>query len=506
MAGLELENRTAAREHLLPFTRYTFPRFQPSAHHQIIASALEDVERGDCDRLMIWAPPRHTKSELASRRFPAWCLGRHPEWDFIGSSYNVDLAKDFGGEVRDILLDEYYQRLFDTRLRRDVKATGRWRTEEGGMYIASGPGTATTGRGAMIFLIDDPVKDREEADSERQRQKTWDWFTSVAYTRLAPGGRIVIIQTRWHDDDLSGRCLERSEYGGDEWRIIDLKAICENTEADPLHRPKGRALWPTWFPEPVLDRIQRNIGERDWSALYQQKPSPDEGNYFKREWFDRYDSRPENDEMRFYGASDFALTEDEVNDPCVHLVFGVDRYEELWLVDVWRDWVETEYAGDDEEMAAKGSIGMLLSMMQKWKPMTWAFEKGQIDRAIGPAIERQMRRKRIYCNVERFPCTNDKIARARSFQAVSSMRMVHIPNRAVWAPTFVEELFKFPSAKHDDQVDGCSLIGLMLAKLVKGMTPPPAKRELDAPPTWDDMMTKHDRAWGKRYKPEDGRI
>ncbi len=454
---------------------------------------------------MIWAPPRHTKSELASRRFPAWCLGKHPEWDFIGSSYNVDLAKDFGGEVRDILQDEYYQRLFDTRLRRDIMATGRWKTEDGGMYIAAGPGTATTGRGAMIFMIDDPVKDREEADSERQRQKTWDWFTSVAYTRLAPGGRIVIIQTRWHDDDLSGRIMERAKFGGDEYRIIDLKAISEGEDGerpDPLGRPKGRALWPAWFPEPVLRRIECNVGERDWSALYQQKPSPDEGVYFKREWYDRHDSRPDNSELRFYGASDFALTEDETNDPAVHLVFGMDLHEELWLVDVWRDWVETEYEGDE----GKGSIEALLAMIDKWSPQLWAFEKGQIDRAIGPAIERRMRRRRIHCAVERFPVTQDKVARARSFQAYSSSRMVHIPNRAVWVSTFTDELFKFPTAKHDDQVDCCSLIGLMLAKLTKGKAPPRAKQAIDAHPTWNDMMSNHDRAWGKSYKPEDGTI
>lgn len=497
-----MERRTAAREHLLPFTEYTFHKFAPSEHHVIIAKELEDVEAGICDRLIITAPPRHTKSELASRRFPAWCLGRHPEWDFIGASYNVDLARDFGTEVRDIMLDEYYQTLFETRLRSDIKAGGRWKTQDGGMYIAAGPGTATTGRGAMVFMIDDPVKDREEADSELQREKTWKWFTSVAYTRLAPGGRIVIILTRWHDDDLVGRCLEREKFGGDKWRVVDLKAVCEDPESDPLHRHKGRALWPSWFPEPVLDRIKRNIGEREWSALYQQKPSPDEGIYFKRAWFDRYESRPPNDELRIYGASDWALTEDETNDPLVHMVWGVDQNEELWALDLFRDWLEVEY--DDPEKT--GGIGEFIRMVKKWKPLSWGFEKGQIDRSIGPAVEREMRIARAYCNVVRFPTTADKIARARSFQAICSMRMVHIPARAVWAPDFMEELLKFPTTKHDDQVDACSLIGLMLAQLAKGKAPQPPKRVIDDVPTYEDMMNKHDLAWGKRFTVEDGLI
>ena len=191
----------------------------------MIAEKLEAVERGEIDRLMINMPPRHGKSELASRRFPAWFLGRHPNKSVIAASYNSDLAADFGRQVRNIVAAREYANLFETKLAEDSRAANRWNTDAGGSYVAAGVGTAITGGGADILLIDDPVKDREEADSEIQRQKVWDWYTSTAYTRLAPGGRIIVIQTRWHEDDLSGRLLVEQAKGGDKWEILELPAI-----------------------------------------------------------------------------------------------------------------------------------------------------------------------------------------------------------------------------------------------------------------------------------------
>jgi len=237
-AAIELIARQKARESLIEFTRYTNPAYLAAAHHYLIASKLEAVERGEIKRLMIMMPPRHGKSELASRRFPAYFTGRNAGKQIIAASYNSDLANDFGREVRNIVNSPEFRVLYNTTLSQDSQAANRWHTDKGGMYVAAGVGTAITGRGADILLIDDPFKDREEADSEIRRQRVWDWYTSTAYTRLMPGGAIVLINTRWHDDDLSGRLLSEQESGGDQWEVLSLPALS----------PDNEALWPDCYP------------------------------------------------------------------------------------------------------------------------------------------------------------------------------------------------------------------------------------------------------------------
>ena len=221
-AAQELLNRRLAKDSLLKFTEYTNPDYQAAGHHQQIAEALEKVERGEIDRLMIFMPPRHGKSELASRRFPSWYLGKNPSKQIIAASYNSDLASDFGREVRDIVKSPEYHNIFDVSLAEDSRAVNRWHTNHKGVYIAAGVGTAITGRGAHVALIDDPFKDRQEADSETTREGVWKWYTSTLRTRLMPGGAIVLIQTRWHEDDLAGRLLKQQK---DRWTIIELPAI-----------------------------------------------------------------------------------------------------------------------------------------------------------------------------------------------------------------------------------------------------------------------------------------
>jgi hypothetical protein len=183
-ASRELLRRRKAQESLVAFTRYTFPAYKPAAHHLLVAEKLEAVARGEIKRLLIFMPPRYGKSELASRRFPAWFLGSNPSRHIIAASYNADFAADFGRDVRNIAASERYRAIFNTRLSQDSTASNRWHTSEGGMYVAAGLGTATTGRGAHVLLVDDPIKDREQADSEIEREKSWRWYLSTAYTRL----------------------------------------------------------------------------------------------------------------------------------------------------------------------------------------------------------------------------------------------------------------------------------------------------------------------------------
>lgn len=448
--------RRHARRSLINFTEFTLPNYRPAAHHTLIAEKLEALERGDIDRLMITMPPRHGKSELASRRFPAWFMGRHPAKSVIAASYNSDLATDFGRQVRNIVASPEYGRLFETRLADDSRAANRWNTEAGGSYVAAGVGTAITGRGADVLLIDDPLKDRDEADSELQRNKVWDWYTSTAYTRLAPKGRIVVIQTRWHEDDLAGRLIDEQKRGGDEWTVLDLPAITSD----------GKALWPEFYPLDVLERYRSVLPARDWSALYQQRPTPEEGAYYKREWFRYYDERPAA--LRIYGASDYAVTDGD-GDYTVHVVVGIDPKDNIYVLDLWRG-----------QTASDTWVQAWLDMVKQYKPMMWVEEQGQIIKSIGPFLDRRQREERVYCRREQVASAADKPTRSRSFQARTSMGKVYLPAKASWLAAFEAELLTFPAGKHDDQVDAIGLVGRMLDELIPATVPkPPARPRFD---------------------------
>lgn len=464
-------SRRFARRSLLRFTEYTLPQYQPAAHHTLIAEKLEQLERGEIDRLMINMPPRHGKSELASRRFPAWFIGRNPGKAVIAASYNSDLATDFGRQVRNIVASPDYAKLFNVRLSGDSRAANRWNTDEGGTYVAAGVGTAITGRGADILLIDDPLKDREEADSELQRQKVWDWYTSTAYTRLAPGGRVVVIQTRWHEDDLTGRLIAEQARGGDKWEILELPAISDS----------GHALWPEFYPLDVLKRYKAVLPSRDWAALYQQRPAPDEGAYYKREWFRYYDTKPAH--LRVYGASDYAVTEDG-GDWTVHIVIGVDPDDNIYVLDLWRG-----------QTGSATWIDAWLDMARQHKPMMWIEESGQIIKSIGPFLDKRMREERVYCRREQVASASDKPTRSRSMQARTQMGKVYLPHKAAWLEAFTSELLTFPAGKHDDQVDAFGLIGRMLDDMVPARIPPPKPEAARADYRRRSMASESGDSW-----------
>lgn len=416
-----------SRRSLLRFTEYTNPLYQRAAHHALIAEKLEQVERGEIDRLMIFMPPRHGKSELASKRFPAWCLGKNPKRQIIAASYNSDLANDFGRNVRNLVAEPEFSQVFPgVTLAPDSQAANRMNTNHGGTYVAAGVGTAVTGRGAHIALIDDPFKDREEADSERRRELVWDWYRSTLYTRLMPGGAIVLIQTRWHEDDLAGRLLEQE---ADQWEVLELPAL----------DPERGALWPEWYDEAALLRIKDTIGPREWSALYQQRPQPDEGTFFRREWFKSWDKLPA---LRYYGTSDYAVT-DGGGDYTVHTVWGIGPDGDLYRVEQWKGqttsdvWIERK-----------------LDLVAKYKPLAWFGEGGVIQKAIEPMLRRRMRERSVHCRLEWLPSVADKPTRARSFQAMAATGRVHLEPGAD-----LGEYLMFPAGKHDDEVDTASLIG-----------------------------------------------
>jgi len=434
-AAIELLARRRARESLLAFAEYTNAAYEPAPHHERIAQALEAVERGEIKRLMITMPPRHGKSELASRRFPAWFIGRNPGKQIIAASYNSDLASDFGREVRNIVGSPEFSALFKSLLAQDSKAANRWHTDEGGMYVAAGVGTAITGRGADILLIDDPFKDRQEADSEITRQRVWDWYTSTAYTRLMPGGAVIVINTRWHDDDLSGRLLADQEDGGDKWELLSLPAIDS----------AGNPLWPEWYPLERLEQIRSVLPARDWNALYQQNPIPDDGDYFKVGWFGEYDELPPN--LRYYGASDYAVTDGD-GDYTEHGIAGVDANNNIYIAGWWYG-----------QTASDAWIEAQCELIVEHEPLCWFGESGVIKKAVEPFLMRRMQSREAYCRIEWLPSINDKPTRARPIQAMASMGKVFLPKNAPWKDRLLSQLLRFPAGKYDDAVDVMSLFG-----------------------------------------------
>ena len=320
-----------ARERLLAFAQWTMPRYIPGPHHHLIAEHLEAIERGDIKRLLIFAPPQHGKSQLASIHFPAWYLLRHPARRVITASYGDILAHTFGWGARNILSSEEAQEIFPgVTLAGDSKAKNLWHTNHGGRLLSVSVGSGVTGHGADLFNIDDPVKSRAEAESLTYRENLWQWWKAEARTRLAPHGAVVGTLTRWHEDDWAGRVLaERAE----DWTVLKLPALAE--AGDLLGRQPGEALWPELFSLEVLAELRQDIGSRDWAALYQQRPAPEEGAIFK--WWPRYNEVPTPHKEVLLGI-DTAYTESGDSDATAVAawVIGPDDKARWFNADSWQ--------------------------------------------------------------------------------------------------------------------------------------------------------------------------
>ena len=413
---------------------------------------------------MLLVPPRHGKSELASKRLPAWFLGRQPHKQFLSVSATEGLASDFGREVRNIISSPEYQAVFDTRLAEDSQAKGKWHTSEGGIYYALGIGSSVLGRGGDTILIDDPYSSMQDALSELTRKNVWDWYTGTAYNRLMPGGSIVVINHRMHEDDLCGRLLAQQAAGGDKWEVVELPAINE----------AGEALWPAAYPIESLERIKRNSQARFWSALYQQRPAPEDGDYFKAEWLKPYTTAPHKDTMRIYGGSDYAVTADG-GDYTVHAVVGLDPEGRMYLLDLWR-----------KQAASDVWVEAFCDLVLQWKPMSWAEEQGQIKSGVGPFLERRMRERKAYTVREQFPTRGDKAIRAQSMRGRMALNGLYVDFNAPWFAAFRSELLSFPAGKNDDQVDAIGLVGQLLDQMQAGTAKPKIKPQ--ARDRWDAVF------------------
>jgi predicted phage terminase large subunit-like protein len=382
----------------------------------------------------------------------------------------MELAERFGRRVRN-LINEHSSTL-DVTLAPDIQAAGQWETTAGGEYFAAGVLGAITGRRSDLVLIDDPVKSRAEADSETVRERVWEWWKADLLTRLKPGAKIVLVQTRWHEDDLGGRLLAEMDAGGRRWEVLKLPMEAE--QHDPLGRAPGELLWPEWFRPDMVAEAKRD--SRTWSALYQQRPAPDEGTYFERDWLRPANSIPRREDMRVYGGSDYAVTSNG-GDWTAHVVVGVDPDSRLWLLDLWRG-----------QTASDGWIESFCDLVHQWRPIGWAEEQGQIKAGVGPYLDRRMRERSAFVARRAFPTRHDKAVRAQSIRGRMALDGLHYLASAPWRAEFEIELMNFPAGKHDDQVDALGLVGQLLDTMVPGQAPSPSTE----PPSdsWDRAFAR----------------
>jgi predicted phage terminase large subunit-like protein len=411
-----------------------WPQFSRAPFHERIISKLEAVERGDISRLMIFLPPRHGKSLLGSTHFPAWYLGRHPDHHVIFASYGQELSDDFGRRVRNLLMDPLHQAIFQNcRLSDDSTAAHRFTTTHGGAYFAVGRGGPITGRGADLLIIDDPLKDHEEASSETIRRSLHEWYRSVAYTRLMPGGRIVLIQTRWHEDDLAGRLLREQKREG--WELLSMPAIAESDDA---FRKEGEPLWPERFPLPQLEQIRAAIGSGPWASLYQQRPTAATGAVFKRNWWQFYRLPFSGPFSRVVQSWDTAFKKGNENDFSVCTTWGVAE-NGYYLRHLWRGRVEFP------ELKR-----VLASLAEQWNPNAILVE----DRASGQRLIQELKTSTVLPIIP-VKVDTDKQTRAQAVTPLMEAGKIFLPEpeSAPWVSDFVEEMACFPNGTYDDCVD-----------------------------------------------------
>lgn len=435
------------------FVLFTNPAYSMGWVHEDICRELDAfylaVERGESPRLMLTMPPRHGKSELATRRFPAYAFGRNPNLSIISTSYGSDLASRMNRDVQRIIDDQLYKEIFPetTLYGKNIRsvADGSYLRNSDifeivghkGSYRSAGVGGGITGMGGDILIIDDPFKDRADADSATIRQNVWDWYTSTLYTRAAPGGGILIINTRWHMDDLSGRLLEAERTGeGDNWRCVNYPAIADHDEP---HRKTGEALDPNRYPLEQLLKIKRTLGTRDWEALYQQKPVPDGGAIFKKPWVKYW--LPSDLPKRFNKVIiswDMTFKDSDSTDFVVGQVWG-KHGANIYLLDQVR-----------QRMDFIATLSAFIELANKWPD---ALEKLVEDKANGPAVISTLKNK-IQGIIPVEP-DGSKIARAHAITPLWEAGNVYIPHPQYcdWSKEFEAELLQFPSSAHDDQVD-----------------------------------------------------
>lgn len=433
-----------ARRRLLSYAIAVNPKYRANWHHRVIAEKLEAVERGEIKRLILAVPPRHGKSELASVIFPSWFKGKNPGKNVISASYAAELAVDFGGKCRDIVASPEFADVFtQVRLSDDTSAKDNWKTElvDGsrvtlkGSYFGVGVGGAITGRGADLLIIDDPIKNRQDAESETIRKNVWDWYVSTAYTRLEKDAAIIIIATRWRMDDLTGRVLALDK---DAWEVVEFPAIAEH---DEQYRKKGEALWPEKYTLDYLKDTRKTLGPYEFASLYQQNPIPSENQEFQADYFRYF----EEDELKDKGLTymttvDLAIGKNQENDQTAIVTVGKAYDKPNWyVVDV--------VAGRFDPLQ---TIDAIFAVYMRYRPIKVGIETVAYQKSLLYFLTEEMKRRQVYIPLIELKATGDKEMRIRGLQPMYKTGVIHHRHNQT---ELENELLHFPKGSHDDIAD-----------------------------------------------------
>lgn len=486
--GFRLQDRTySAKDTMLDYMLTLQPDpdsadplgslFEATPLAKLLCGVIEKVDRGELKRVCVSVGPQMGKSQVLSRGAPAWLSGRRPRRHMILGSYNDTFAQEFGGEVRDIIQSEAHRMVFpDHSLKRGSEARDNLVTTKGGKMAFVGIGGSGTGKPADIFFVDDPYKSDDDAQSESYRNRVWAWFNGVSFARCHKDSAIIIVHTRWHEDDLIGRLVDpdhperHKKYKGiaDRWTYYNLPAIVEDktlataleldlqVPSDPLARlmfgeKPMASLWENRKSLEFLAEAKQN-DSRIFGALYMGKPSPDDGIYFKEDHLLEYDAEDLPKNLRIYAASDHAVSEKQKADYTVMGCVGIDEKDNIWVLPdvVW------------ERMETDRTVDEILAMMKRNKPQLWWLESELISKSFGPFLKIRMHEERVYTTLSHETPSKDKRTRARAIQGRISMGKVRFPRFAHWWPDAKKQLLKFPYAANDDFVDWISWIGLGL--------------------------------------------
>lgn len=454
-----------ARQDLLAFIEYGHRSYQAGWFHRVICDEMMEFSRAvaaqESPRLMLFAPPRHGKSEIASVRWPIWHLGHNPHHQIILASYGQDLASEHSRNARSVARDDWAAQVFpgirpqravkryyaDYR-RNDLDKVNQWRVAEGGQYKAVGVSSALTGHGAHILAIDDPVKGAAEADSDRVQEACWQWYTTEARTRVAPGGGIVITLTRWSNKDLAARLLKRE---GEKWRVVSFPAIAERDEG---YRLKGEALHPERHPLEALEDIRHTIGERYFSALYQQRPIPAGGGMFRAHYWRRYSESPD---VLARSLHDVVISLDAAEESHARScnsslqVWGRKGAAKYLLADVAGQWTYTELRSQ------------FIQLRMRFPDATAIIEAG----GHGVALAQEMETSgRFGWGITLYrPGSDARLGRVRSKQARAAYTEreavagnIYLPESGGWSEDWEVEHESFPRGAMKDRVDSASQV------------------------------------------------
>lgn len=472
-AAKELLSRRRAREGLLDFTTYTKKNYQVNWHHELACRKIDELISGKTKRLIISMPPRHGKSELVSRRVPAYALGLNPDTRIIATSYSANLASRMNRDAQRIIESKEYRVLFpDTQLASGSKEAQDHSTQNASMfevvghegaYISAGVRGSITGSGFDIGIIDDPFKNREEAESETIRARVWEWYTDTFYTRQEENAAILMTMTRWHEDDLVGRVLNlaKNDPDADQWEVVVLPALSEETRA-PYDRRDGpeQALWEGKYSEATLKKTRATVPVYTWLSLYQQRPSAAKGNLFKRKSFQYFTESPGTYDLHtkegivqvpqqsciVFQTCDPAGTAKTSSDYFVLSTWALTPINELLLLDVFRTQIE---GPDHMEYITKN--------YHRWHPSAIGFESV----SIGKTTYQNIRRAGL--PVIDLKPEGDKFSRALSAAIRLNTKTTYFRAGAAWLTTWEDELLHFPKVKHDDQVDTLSYADYLVA-------------------------------------------